>query len=77
MMPGVAQEVIILIQALLPGFIAAWVFYGLTSSGHFVIAEGKWLDRENNMTPLKNVWSVLIPAVDVRMVEFLYEEEKQ
>jgi hypothetical protein len=31
MMPGLAKDVISLLQALLPGFVAAWVFYGLTA----------------------------------------------
>lgn len=46
-------------------------------SGHFVMAEAEWLDEDNNRTPLKNVWNMLIPVSDVEMVEFMmFEPEK-
>ena len=31
MLPGVAQEIVQLLYSLLPGFLAAWIFYGLSA----------------------------------------------
>lgn len=40
--------------------------------GHFVIAEAEWLLEDNKRVPLANVWSVLVPASDVELVEIMY-----
>jgi len=39
--------------------------------GHFRIAEAEWLDEENERVALKGVSAVLIPAVEVTIVEFV------
>jgi len=40
--------------------------------GHFAIAEAEWLLEEDKRIPLDNVWSVLVPASDVELVEIMY-----
>ncbi|MEN6457750.1 MAG: DUF6338 family protein [Thermoguttaceae bacterium] len=40
-------------------------------SGHFVLMAATWLSENNEPTPLEDVKSILIPAKDVEMVEFL------
>ncbi|MCE5266811.1 MAG: DUF6338 family protein [Planctomycetaceae bacterium] len=39
--------------------------------GHFVLMDASWLSEDNEPTQLENVKSILIPAKDVEMVEFL------
>ncbi len=43
--------------------------------GHFAIAEAEWLLEKDERVPLKNVWSVLVPASDVELVEIMYNAE--
>lgn len=43
--------------------------------GHFVINQPEWLLANNERAPLYQVERFLIPAVDVKMVEFLKESE--
>ncbi len=45
--------------------------------GHFVIAEAEWLDEDNKSVPLKTVWSILVPASDVELVEIMYPGDSQ
>lgn len=40
-------------------------------SGHFVLQQASWLDDNNKEIPLTNVSSMLIPASDVTLVEFM------
>ncbi|MCH8047291.1 MAG: hypothetical protein IID44_26625 [Planctomycetes bacterium] len=39
-------------------------------SGHFVIAEPKWLLKDNSEAPLHSVERLLLPASDVEFIEF-------
>ena len=41
--------------------------------GHFRIAEGEWLYDDGKSQPIEGVSTVLIPAGNVEMVEFLNE----
>jgi Family of unknown function (DUF6338) len=43
--------------------------------GHFVIAEPEWLLDGGDRCRLENVWNILIPAIDVEMIEFMYNEK--
>jgi len=39
--------------------------------GHFSIVSAEWLDENNNRIPLAGVNNILIPASEVRLVEFM------
>lgn len=44
--------------------------------GHFRIAEGEWLYDDGKSQPIEGVSTVLIPAGNVEMVEFLNERDR-
>ena len=44
--------------------------------GHFVLHEAEWLLDDNERAPLYQVAVLMIPASDVKMVEFLKEHEE-
>ena len=46
------------------------------TSGHFRLAEAAWLDDKNSETPLDGDDSILIPAKQVEIVEFLKNTEE-
>ena len=45
--------------------------------GHFRIAEAEWLDVGNERVPLAGVAAILVPAMEVAMIEFLPVPDKQ
>ena len=47
------------------------------NQGHFVVAEAEWLVENNERVPLENVWSILVPASEVQLVEIMYSGDSQ
>jgi hypothetical protein len=47
-----------------------------SDKGHFVLSEPEWLLEDNQRAPLHQVAKILIPASDVKMVEFMKEENE-
>jgi len=45
--------------------------------GHFSMLHATWLDKENKEIPLKGVEAILIPASEVKMVEFMEKVEEK
>jgi hypothetical protein len=44
--------------------------------GHFVLAEPEWLLENNDRAPLYQVAKMLVPASDIKMVEFIKETDE-
>ena len=44
--------------------------------GHFVLVEPEWLLENNDRAPLYQVATMLVPASEIKMVEFLKENEE-
>lgn len=45
--------------------------------GHFSIAEAEWLDDKNKRIQLKGVSSILIPAAEVKYIEFMKIKKRE
>ena len=61
-MPAVTSEVVAILQALLPGFLAAWIFYGLTAHPK---------PREFERTIQALVFTVIVQAIAAGVRELL------
>ena len=57
------------------GYAVEWP--GNADKGHFQIAEPEWLGENNERIPAVGVSGLLIPAVEVGMVEFLPVQDKR
>src|SRR5438477_12842005 len=51
------------------------IYPSVPSKGHFVLEEASWLDAQNKETKITNVTQVLVPASEVRLVEFVPPQE--
>ena len=57
------------------GYAVEWP--GNPKEGHFQIADPEWLDKNNERVPAEGVSRILIPAVQVDMVEFRPVQDEQ
>jgi len=51
------------------------IWPSVPNTGHFVLEEASWLDEKNEQTPITNVSQVLVPAIEVQLIEFVPPQE--